>query len=1529
MSLIKVIEVGTNFQIRFDYNPNLVKEVKKIKGRKWHPSDRYWTVPKSEKETLDAFVKKHNEKELQSNPFSNGFFLTNPIKVLGKEYTHNPNTGKLLIDQFGKPRPEVRGSIVDIEKIDAPNATYYNHWDVEKTNVKRVDSKKTNIPVSKIKQAIQKTVNETKAHKDRNNQCHEGLQCLGDTILKYNTDIEYKDKDGNTKFYTISEEEIKAWVTYQTNQGLFDLNTIRNNDWGKYYVPNPDWLKWWEKGFVVFDGENFIPEALYYSGNIYKKVESIKNKKEVIVGKIGNAGFEKQLQKMEDAKPIPLLITDDESRKLHLSPFHKIWSQIDIKELADGSQLENDLSIGAIFYYNYLKDLSAEELTIDKKSTSAYDIAKYWIKKDNFPRGKYTDTEKAIIKRNTTMIGSYHFDKFLLESLTRDDRVKIAAIWNSDYNNYKDVDYHRIPVGFKVGSMFKGGVLGVRPAQREGVAFMNYRGTGIVAYDVGVGKTMTSILAISDGFEKGLFKRPLVVVPQKVYKKWIGEIIGVFAPKAMKIGKKAVKKGDLIAEGILPHVKINDYDNLGVNFIGKAVDEHGVAFTVNEFSITMITYEGLNKIGFSEDSENDLVFQLKTMLSQGESGRARAIVEQKAEGWIDKALKQTEIDIEEMGIDAIFVDEAHNFRNLFMEVKGDVGEDGDREKKNFMSGGGSSPSGRALKLFMLNSYIHSKNSNRNTFGLTATPFTNRATEIYSMLAHYDYQGLKDFNVYNIAQFCTNFIDEKLESVWTASGKYDIKAVIRGYENLPVLQSMVFRSINYKTGEEANIQRPEKVILPLNYDDTGTPLAPDHIVETKLPPTPEQQKWLNAIRQFALNGTGSIAEHYQPDSDGKIPGQVLIALNAARTVTFSPFAIKLDNTWQYDIDELTPKEFVDGSPKIKYVCECIKSVKQYHNSKKTDVSGQLVYSDRGTSFFPLIKEYLIENAGFKPNEIEIFHGGVSKSKRERIKEGFLNNSIKVVIGSSTMREGVDLQKHCSTIYVCYLDWNPTDLHQLYGRGWRFGNKFSHIRIVVPLIENSSDIHTWQKLSEKMSRLNSIWTRSNKTKMFEESELNAEELKKGLINDPEELAKFEIIQEVSVLDSELKLQKASYKELEEAQEMKAKFGGMTLELDDLAKEATQYPKDLEWNVKPERIAKLKAMEITDEKSVYRIVRAYANLRSYWNRSTLREKVEQHVKYRKRLKKVEEGILKKNKLSLSDDFTSLMDEIRLKIQEIEGEILEIKSEEHKQKVLEKIILEKEEMEKGKKPVSERVNDFARLNYLLDCFYKIHNCDIYGRIEEAETGKVIEVKETQPKVSFDIAHAYKMSLKLKRFMPPHQQKAVKEMLKGEEAEGLIEQVFKRLDIEVAAIPKIGEQANLSSDETTIFAHFFLGGSDWYISEWDGKDRLFGYAILNGDKLNAEWGYMSLNELRTAGSGFNKPEMDFYWEVRTFENVLGEKQKAAISKKPISEKERLLKRVKAFEIASKYARGSEKTKLLRRKKAFEIAAKYANTSVI
>ena len=137
--------------------------------------------------------------------------------------------------------------------------------------------------------------------------------------------------------------------------------------------------------------------------------------------------------------------------------------------------------------------------------------------------------------------------------------------------------------------------------------------------------------------------------------------------------------------------------------------------------------------------------------------------------------------------------------------------------------------------------------------------------------------------------------------------------------------------------------------------------------------------------------------------------------------------------------------------------------------------------------------------------------MSASKKEGIKKRFLGGAVKVIIGSATIKEGINLQSRASVLYNCWLDWNPTDLKQLEGRIWRYGNRYANVRIVIPLMENSMDPFIFQKLLEKTSRINEIWSRHGVTNQLSLEEFNPAELKMGLITDPYALAELVLLQD----------------------------------------------------------------------------------------------------------------------------------------------------------------------------------------------------------------------------------------------------------------------------------------------------------------------------------------------------------------------------------------------------------------------------------
>jgi superfamily II DNA/RNA helicase len=146
-----------------------------------------------------------------------------------------------------------------------------------------------------------------------------------------------------------------------------------------------------------------------------------------------------------------------------------------------------------------------------------------------------------------------------------------------------------------------------------------------------------------------------------------------------------------------------------------------------------------------------------------------------------------------------------------------------------------------------------------------------------------------------------------------------------------------------------------------------------------------------------------------------------------------------------------------------------------------------------------------------DEVEIISSEINDTRKELIKEAFLDGVVKIIIGTATIREGIDLQKRGTVIYNCYPEWNPTDIRQLEGRIWRQGNQFKYVRIVMPLVQDSMDVFVFQKLEEKTSRINDIWFRGDRGNVLDLESLNPEEIKLALITDVDRLVRMFFDQE----------------------------------------------------------------------------------------------------------------------------------------------------------------------------------------------------------------------------------------------------------------------------------------------------------------------------------------------------------------------------------------------------------------------------------
>ncbi|MBS1635391.1 MAG: hypothetical protein JST26_05665 [Bacteroidetes bacterium] len=1091
---------------------------------------------KSKAETKNTKPAKLNTLELLSG---DTWFKQHPEKILGEQYQ--------TTDRFNKPVTKVKGTLenvtqgIQVPSMAHPNENTKEEPEIPKAKIKESLAKLLDDPEKKsnLERVIQQTKKEhaekklrkLKGEKEKyEDGCPEEYLCFSDILKEYNKGI--------------SDEEIKAWIWYKRRvHGYNDEKVVLNakNGWSKYVVPLGESAKplknWLETGIVCCYMGSFMPSVLYYAENIYERESQLLKEKEAIIQEHGQAQFERQWNGLEKVKPPKLTLADpDLNKRLFIKPDSSFAKEIEINSFADGITFvdfskpqghpkKGDASLVEAFK-NWLKALPKDDF---KKSTD-WNIIQYYLE-NGTPSRHHDKEEKLRLRQNAKVEGDRFFVRFLAEALTREDQLRIEQIWNSMYNGYVEINYFKVPVAFTCSSTFKNKPLFIRPAQREGMGFISVHGSGCVAYDVGLGKTMTAILSLAQALESGQCKRPFIVVPNQTYKNWLAEIQGV------------VDNGKVLLSGLLPQYQVIDLYNLGTEFVDTLRDNEGNLKPVPEYSISVLTYEGFNRLGFNEDTWGEIGNELFDILNQGTEERREQIqLQEKINELMGKGIKGGLVNIEDLGFDYMVVDEAHAMKKSFTQVKGEMkgeGEKATRSRGTYQIHSGV-PSMTALRGFMVSQYILRNNNMRNVLLLTATPFTNSPLEIYSMLALIGYQQLERWGIKNIKQFFDTFIKTSMELVINAKLKPERKEIVLGFNNLIALQQLIFKFITYKTGEDAGIQRPKKIVLPLlNTRENGklVPLPRDKQISTNLPLTARQKEYMTdvelyvrgktSLTNFCVNtkgmeddedseevDSGEVLDEKHLSDEEEEGTRILRGMSFARQLALSPYLYACNPD-----KHPTATQYIETSPKLQYIMECIRSVKRFHEERGEEVSGQVIYMNAGVHFFPLIKEYLVTKIGYREDEVGIIKSGMSAAKKEGIKERFLAGSVKIIIGSATIKEGINLQNRSTVLYNAWLDWNPTDVKQLEGRIWRYGNMYANVRIVNPLMEDSIDTFIFQKLEEKTSRINEIWYRSGKTNALSLEEFNPSELKMGLVTDPYALAELILMEERERMQDEI--------------------------------------------------------------------------------------------------------------------------------------------------------------------------------------------------------------------------------------------------------------------------------------------------------------------------------------------------------------------------------------------------------------------------
>lgn len=863
----------------------------------------------------------------------------------------------------------------------------------------------------------------------------------------------------------IDPKDLPIWKVTD-KYGNIDMTKLSEEE--KKYIETSD--------HYVKEGDVYMNKVNYASGNVRKKLRELnptdpqyevkKALLEAVMPKekgLLKTWKEKEIQTNEKGEKIEVEV--EKSDGFTLSPIAD-WTR-DYRT-KDGKDLISGFFEWAYAGNRYYDSSDSPIARTEIPAILEFDDIKDFINKqsmklergeadtdDKKGKQRYREQKKQLRRDTATKL----FNRYLSEGLSLDDQKDLVQAWNDKANAYVNPDYTQIPLFVDNMSTYKGKKkFDLMPQQMKGISMLCNKGTGLLAYDVGVGKTACGIVATVNQIQTGRSKRPLICVPKPVYKNWISSIHQLF-----------------------PNIKVNELGNLSKNYWNEGIK-------IEDGSISVCTYEGLENIGFNEQEEAELQEDVEfgAMQTTGEKSKRKAASDSEKNAELVGNMSKTRdegVMFSEMGFDHITVDEVHNFRNLFKAPRhmNKKGESEQGESNEFAGlGTGGQPSDRAMKLFAITQLIQRHNDGRNTFLLSATPFQNSPTEVYSILSYMARDKLKEQGFYSLEQFITNFCKVQSEYVVKAN-RVTEAPVVKGFENLSELQGLLQNYMDKVDGEEAGVVRPYKRM---------------HAPELEL--TDLQKSIMDKCSAY-------IEQQEILPKDKRDDGYMFRAMNAMKFCALSPALVDPDFIPSGKAPSVS--EVVETSPKLKFVCDSI--IAQY---KKSPQNGQIMYMPIGVEQHPQIKNYLIKH-GIPKEAIEIMPKGTSEKvmdKREEIKDNFNNvdGKCKILIGGQDIKEGVTLNGNTTTIYCTQLDWNPTDVQQLWGRGWRQGNHQGIVHCVTLLMHDSLDPMIYQKHDEKSSRTDDLY--SYKGDLMNSNDVNPEELKFALIKDPNKRADLQVME-----------------------------------------------------------------------------------------------------------------------------------------------------------------------------------------------------------------------------------------------------------------------------------------------------------------------------------------------------------------------------------------------------------------------------------
>ena len=687
--------------------------------------------------------------------------------------------------------------------------------------------------------------------------------------------------------------------------------------------------------------------------------------------------------------------------------------------------------------------------------------------------GKYhyeVNKNETMLAREKQNMIKEKFKEWLFSEPER--RQKYVEYYNETFNNIRLREYDGSHLQFPGMNP----AIELKPHQKNAVARILLGGNTLLAHCVGAGKSFEMMAACMEQKRLGLANKTLMVVPKPLIGQTASEFLRLYPSANILVAtERDFEKSR--RKQFVSRIATGDYDCIIMSH--SQFEKIPISAERKERMLN----EQIEEISYAIDEmkeRNGERWTVKQMESQKKK------LEEQLKSLTDESRKDDLITFEELGVDSIMVDEAHNFKNLAIF-----------SKMNNVSGISSSGAKKSTDMQLKCQYLSEINDGRGIVFATGTPISNTMCEMYVMQLYLQKAALEEMGIYHFDSWAANFgeVTTALELTVEGSG-FRFKSRFNKFTNLPELMN-IFREV-------ADVQTADMLDLDVPALRGGKPI----IVESEPDWYVKQVMEDFVVRAERIRGGG-----VDPSVDNflKITHEARLLGTDARL-----------------IDKDAPNN-PDG--KLNKVAENV--WKEYEKGNADGHIGcQLIFSDIGTpgpdkdfTIYDYLKETLIQY-GIPADEIAFIHDAKTDAQRDALFKEMRTGKKKVLIGSTDKcGTGVNVQTHLVAMHPVDCPWKPSSIEQREGRGIRQGNENEEVAIYRYVTKGTFDAYNWSLVENKQRFISQVMTSkavSRSCEDIDEATLSYAEIKAVATGNPLIKEKMEIDNDVQ----RLKLLKASY-------------------------------------------------------------------------------------------------------------------------------------------------------------------------------------------------------------------------------------------------------------------------------------------------------------------------------------------------------------------------------------------------------------------